>query len=172
MRRVAALIASLLISGFAIAPAHAHAELESMTPAIGSTVTSAPESVTLTFGEDVTTIGSTIVVLDPNGNAMQSGDARVDGATIAVDLLPLTVDGTYHVNFRVVSTDGHVVDGSETFELAIGEPQVTATADTVLTPSPETSAVTADSATIGFWILGLLVLLTGFGAVIAWRVRR
>mgnify|MGYP002776456805 CR=1 FL=1 len=63
MRRMAVLIASLLLSGFGIADATAHAELESMTPAAGSTVTSSPTSVQLLFGEEIADLGSTIVVL-------------------------------------------------------------------------------------------------------------
>ncbi len=181
MRRVAVVIASLWLTGFGISAVQAHAELVSMTPAPGSVVTSSPAAVSLTFGEDVTSIGSTIVVLDPNGNAMQMGEPTVAGATIAVELQPLTTAGTYHVNFRVMSKDGHIVNDFETFEFApsngSAEPLVIATQsqypeNSAVTPSPETSAVTTNSATIGFWIAAFLVacgLLVGFAI---WRVKR
>lgn len=178
MRRVAVVVAGLWLSTFGIASAQAHAELLSMTPAVGSVVTEAPSSVSLTFGENVTALGSTIVVLDPNGNAMQTGELTVAAATISVNLQPLTVAGMYHVNFRVVSQDGHIVNSSESFDFApaeaTAEPLLTATmtpyADTsTLTPSPETSAVTSDSSTVGYWITAFLAACALLAAVAIWR---
>jgi len=162
-----------------IASAQAHAELVAMDPAIGSTVAAAPASVTLTFGEDVQALGSAIVVLDSNGNAVQTGDLGIDGAKISIALQPLTMAGTYHVNFRVTSADGHVVDGSETFVYAPADSGATPIAsqsaqlDTpVLTASPETSAVVANDPTAAYWITGFLLLCGVFAAIIAWRAKR
>ena len=142
-----------------------------MTPAPGSVVTSSPASVSLTFGEDVTSIGSTIVVLDPNGNAMQMSEPTVTGATIAVELQPLTTAGTYHVNFRVMSKDGHIVNDSETFEFAPDSHTAEPLFISSQTASPETSAVASDSSTAGYWIAAFLAacgLLAGFAI---WRVK-
>lgn len=178
MRRMAILIAGLLFSGFSMASASAHAELVSMNPVAGSTVTTSPASVQLTFGEDVADLGSTIVVLDPLGNAVQIGDPHVAGAVIAIDLRPLTDAGTYHVNFRVLSRDGHVVNGAESFDYApavVGSESTNATASpdaSILVPSPETSAVTANDSTIAFWMTGFLMAFGILAAVIAWRAKR
>ena len=41
----------------------------------------------------------------------------MDGAVISIDVLPLGPAGTYTVNYRVTSADGHVVSGSWPFHL-------------------------------------------------------
>jgi hypothetical protein len=177
MRRTAVAIALLLFGFLGVSAAQAHAELISMDPVSGSTVTSSPIAVSLTFGEDVQALGSTIVVLDPNGNEVQTGRLRVDGASISMGLQPLAETGTYHVNFRVMSADGHVVNGSETFEFApsaaaSSSTQATNPDTTTLAASPEVSAVTENSSTAAYWITGFLMLCGILAAAVVWRVQR
>ena len=164
MRRVSVMLAGLLLF-FTATPASAHATLVSMTPAAGSTVTAAPAQVVLTFDEPMQALGSTIAVIDPTGRAVQTAELIVQGQTIAVGLLPLRTPGRYHVNFRVLSSDGHIVTDSRTFDFA---PSGLAT---VHSSVPEVSAVRDDSTSIGFWLTGgalLLVLLLAWG-VARWR---
>jgi len=180
MRRVAVLVASLLFSGFGIAAAQAHAELVSMSPAAGSSVEQAPASVTLSFNEDVASIGSTIVVLDADGNAMQTGEPRVVGGEITIDLLPLATAGWYHVNFRVLAADGHMVSGSETFALTpatLEGSQMSASGSPYPQPSPlahspGTGAVPTNDPTIAYWITASLMFAGIMAAAIAWRAKR
>ena len=110
MRRIALLFAGMVF--FGTTPAAAHADFVSMTPAAGSTV-SELSVVTLTFSEDITALGSAVVVLDPNGLEIQSG-LTVQGAAVSVPVNQPTVAGTYTVNYRVVSVDAHVIEGSQT----------------------------------------------------------
>lgn len=177
MRRAAVSIALLLFGFLGISAAQAHTELIAMDPVSGSTVTSSPTVVSLTFGEDVQALGSTIVVLDPNGNEVQTGRLRVDGASISMDLRPLAATGTYHVNFRVMSADGHIVNGSETFEFApsaaaSSSTQTMSSDTTTLAASPEVSTVTANNSTAAYWITGFLTLCGILAAAVAWRVQR
>ena len=181
MRRVAVAIASLFIGVFGVTSASAHAELVSMTPAVGSVVTAPPASVTLTFGEDIAAMGSTIVVLAPSGAPVQSGDPTVNGMTIDVGLQSLTETGTYQVNFRVLSADGHIVNDSASFTYAPADPSATPAlastqsatpAASTLTASPETSAVTQHSSSIGYWIVGFVVLALIIAAVGVRRAKR
>lgn len=118
MGRLARVVAGVLFAALASAPASAHADLVSMTPADGSTVVDAPTSVTLTFSEDVQALGTTVAVLDARGNAMQAAQVMVQGAQARISLLPLTTAGEYRVNFRVLAADGHVVTGSQHFTYA------------------------------------------------------
>ncbi|HUL98671.1 MAG TPA: copper resistance protein CopC, partial [Mycobacterium sp.] len=53
----------------------------------------------------------------PDGNLWSTGQPRVQGAVASVDLLPLGPVGTYTVNYRITSADGHVVSGSWPFHL-------------------------------------------------------
>ena len=130
-----------------------------MDPAIGSTVVTAPDHVSLTFGEEVKSLGSTVVVLDPNGNAVQVGDLAVDGAVATIGLAALATTGDYHVNFRIVSADGHVVTGSEVFTFTNEAPT-----PTLLTASPEVSEVTSTSTSVGLYITGLLIAVSALAA--------
>lgn len=114
MRRVAVLLASVLFMLTSAGAASAHADLVSMSPEPGSTVTEVLDLITLTFGEDITTMGSSVVVLDPGGNDVQVG-VTIQGPAVSVTLGELTQTGDYHVNFRVNSVDGHIVEGSEVF---------------------------------------------------------
>lgn len=174
MRRMALALAGTLISLFAMSPVHAHAELTSFE----LDVTGTGDVVRLTFSEPVETLGTTVVVLDPNGVAVHDGSPRVDGMEVSITLVPLTVAGDYHVNYRVLSDDGHVINGSSRFTVteaglqAEGATKAVSTAYPVLTPSPETSAVTANDATVAYWITGLLMLFGVLAAVAAWRAKR
>ncbi len=171
MRRTAILIASVLMLWSAAGAASAHAELESMSPAVGSVVTEAPTQVVLTFGEDVQALGTSVVVLDPKGASVQDGDVAIEGVRATQPLKALAEPGIYHVNFRVVSADGHVVTGSETFDF---EPPTLYSESPVgeATSVPETSPITHASSTVGFWITGLLMVLLAMGAFGVIRHRR
>ena len=114
MRRVAVLFASVLFMLTTAGGAQAHADLVSMSPEPGSTVSDALSVVTLTFGEDITAMGSSVAVIDPSGADVQAG-ITIQGATVSVTLGELTSTGEYQVNFRVNSVDGHIVEGSKAF---------------------------------------------------------
>ena len=58
-----------------------------------------------------------MTVVGPDGNLWFTGQPRVQGAVISVDVMPLGPAGTYTVNYRVTSADGHVVSGSWPFQL-------------------------------------------------------
>ncbi|MGD9957583.1 MAG: copper resistance protein CopC [Candidatus Nanopelagicales bacterium] len=116
----AAIAASiLLVAPFALAaPASAHDELLSTDPADGSSLASAPEAVTLTFGEDVVELGTAVVVVDSAGVKLADGPLVVDGAVITRPITAPTVPGEVTVSYRVVSADGHPVTGRFSFTVA------------------------------------------------------
>ena len=58
-----------------------------------------------------------MTVVGPDGNLWSTGEPRVEGAVISIDVMPLGPAGTYTVNYRVTSADGHVVSGSWPFHL-------------------------------------------------------
>lgn len=168
MRRIALLFAGLLFLG--VTPASAHADFVSMTPVPGSTV-SELSVITLTFSEDITALGSVVVVLDPNGEAIEAG-LTAQGADVTVPVNPPAMNGEYTVNYRVVSVDAHVIEGSQKFvydgpvPMAIEEPMVTAT--------PNDATAVAESAS-GFSMLGTTLLaiaaLIGIAALLLRRKR-
>ena len=67
-----------------------------------------------------------MTVVGPDANLWSIGDPRVQGAVISIGVRPLGPAGTYTVNYRVTSADGHPVSGSWSFQLTTagrGTPQ-------------------------------------------------
>ena len=97
----------------------AHTQLERASPAVGSTIATAPEEVVLSFTETVEPAFSTIEVRNSAGAPMQAGKAIVDpahGTQMRVALKPLA-PGTYKVIWRVLSVDTHRAQGNFTFRV-------------------------------------------------------
>ena len=154
---------SLFIS---ITHASAHAELVSSTPAADEVLTSAPDHVTLTFGEKLLVISgkttNTLEVTNSRGEVLSSDPANISGTEITTTLDPQRmVDGKYTVTYRVVSEDGHPVKGSYLFSIA----QAATSA-----PATTTESKGANGSNQGFFernaktfglILTLLALLIG-----------
>ena len=104
--------------GFALWAGHAsaHAFLQTATPAVGSTVSSAPGEVVITFTEGVEPRFSTISVTDSSGARVDSGAVHGGsrGDQLAVGLKPLP-PGTYKVVWHATSVDTHKTEGNFNF---------------------------------------------------------
>ncbi len=114
-----ALVAVLVISA---APASAHATLVLIDPAPGSVLDTAPSAIHLTFDEPVEITQGGVSIVGPDGTALPDLRPGVDPANSAVLVVTLPasmVDGSYHVTWRILSLDGHAVQGF--FAFAIGE---------------------------------------------------
>ena len=109
-------ILSLLLVSFGSVAAHAHAMLEHASPAVGSTVASAPPDVSLTFSQNLEAGFSSVQVTDANGARADQGKAQISGNTMRVGLKSLQ-QGTYRVRWRVLSVDTHKTEGSFTFSV-------------------------------------------------------
>jgi methionine-rich copper-binding protein CopC len=110
------LVAALVLSALATAPAFAHAHLESSIPADGSTVT-APTSLTLTFSEGLELAFSGATVTGPAG-AVLLQPATLDPADPEVLVVPLDTPlppGSYTVDWHALASDGHKTTGSYSF---------------------------------------------------------
>jgi methionine-rich copper-binding protein CopC len=108
--------AVLVLSG---ATAFAHPRLVRATPAVDGTVRTAPSDVTLRFNEKLEPAFSAVVIRDSAGKQVDKGDVQLDKADrriMRVSLPPLA-PGVYKVEWRVVSTDTHKVEGDFTFRI-------------------------------------------------------
>ncbi|OCB34611.1 copper resistance protein CopC [Mycobacterium malmoense] len=122
MRRsaIAAIVAAMLAIATMSAPvAAAHAARVASDPADNAVLATGPRRVSATFNEQLQTTFAAMTVVGPDGNVWSTGDPTVRGAVVAVDLRPLGPAGTYTVNYRVTSADGHVVSGSWSFRLTV-----------------------------------------------------
>ena len=99
--------------------AEAHAFLDRASPAVGSTVHTAPSEVRIQFTEQLEPAYSTAHVEDASG-ATVSTAAHVDANERSVLIVPLGAlkPGRYKVIWKVLSVDTHVTNGSFNFTVA------------------------------------------------------
>lgn len=126
-----AVAAAVLLLG--APPASAHTQLLGVAPGPGEVVPEgAPVTVTLTFSEAVDPALSTVVVVDSAERVVAADAPRVDGAAVHQVVRGLSA-GEHTIRYRVVSADGHPVDGESAFSVQAAPGPTTAA------PSPETS---------------------------------
>lgn len=198
--RVASAALSVSLIGGAALPAvvmapvaSAHSVLLSVDPGDGATVETSPETVVLTFNEEINQSFATVAVTTAEDRTNLAAEPVVEGASVSVGLDDLDV-GTYTVGYRVTSADGHVISGSSSFTVATsdGSAEGSATANSDASAGAQETAAsqdagdsgdqadkagdssTDDSAPSGFgtalWVVGGLgVLLIGGGFVLLRR---
>ncbi|MGO4352652.1 copper homeostasis periplasmic binding protein CopC [Rhizobium sp. RAF36] len=102
------------------APAWAHAHLETSLPASGATVSS-PPVLSVDMSEALEPSFSTITVTDSTGAPVAIGDSQVggEGGRQLSATVPKTLKaGLYHVEWHVLSKDGHRNAGKFDFTVA------------------------------------------------------
>ena len=124
-----------------------HATLLRSEPAKGATIASPPARIYLVFSEEVEPSLGRIRLVGPGGRVVTlkpTGDPRNVSAMVASVSTPLAA-GTWRVEWRIVSEDGHPIDGDFTFAIgdARGDSGIAATPPTPM-PSNDTT-VTHDS---------------------------
>lgn len=122
-------------------PAQAHTGLVSSDPEDGSTVSSAPSRIVLTFSEDLKDPSEAVVQV---AGQPQTWGAEVDGPDLVLSPGGDIGDGAgaWQVSYRVVSADGHPVTGTITFTVAGSTATSSPTATTAPTTAPTTAATT------------------------------
>jgi copper resistance protein C len=155
------LVAVTLGATLTAGAASAHAARVSTDPAENAAVSTGPAHVSATFNEPLQTSFAAMTVVGPDGNLWSSGQPQVQGAVVSVGLRPLGPTGSYTVNYRVTSADGHVVSGSWSFRL---------TTPGSGTPGPTAGASDKASGDLPIWpfIVGAVVLVA---AAALWAAR-
>jgi methionine-rich copper-binding protein CopC len=110
----------ILVLSLIALPASAHTTLTSANPAENSTVAALPSVISLTFAEDLVSIGNSnsVSVIDESGMELASGTPEVSGAVLSINLSPTEVNGLIKVNYRAVAADGHVITGEYQFTIS------------------------------------------------------
>ena len=151
----------------AVPAAQAHARLVATEPGDGAVVARAPTAVTLRFDDAVRVLGGTTVVRNSDRRSVVAGKPRASGRRVVIPVKKLP-DGDYTVRWRVLSDDGHTIEGVFAFAIGAGR-------------APPTAALAAGggepSATnvISRWLFfaGLLVAVgTAIFLLLAWRPAR
>ncbi|WP_229068429.1 copper resistance CopC family protein [Actinoplanes sp. DH11] len=172
MRRLlVALTAALLVLAPGT-PAWAHARLVSSDPAEGSTLTAAPATVTLEFSERLNPDFTTVVLSDAAMRRVPAADVTVENARGTLTPTGELANGIHTVAYRVVSVDGHTVQGSYTFTLADPELPAAVAPQQSAAAAPDTSPAVSGGVLIGVAAAGVLLFVGAAGLLIFGRRRR
>lgn len=120
-------LAMLLNAGGA---ASAHDELAGTNPAEGATVDVLPPSLELTFSNVPSGIGAQVQVLDEAGVDWADGPVAIVDRVANQPLRSGAPAGEYTVNWRVVSSDSHPIEGTFAFRTQQGSTTVPDSANT------------------------------------------
>ncbi|GAA3704032.1 hypothetical protein GCM10022377_17170 [Zhihengliuella alba] len=101
-----------VLAAVALAPAaHAHDQLLSTDPESGAALERSPETIGLTFSGEIQEIGSAFELTAADGTDYPTSAAieRTDVTVTPSDALPA---GEYTLSWRVISSDGHPIEGT------------------------------------------------------------
>jgi methionine-rich copper-binding protein CopC len=107
----------LLIIGSA--PASAHAALIDSDPEDGSSLDAAPTMITLTFSEEIGN-PAFIAVTAPDGTKVRVSGVKAVDNTVTATVADIGEKGRYGASYRVVSADGHPVEGTLSYTVTSG----------------------------------------------------
>ena len=139
-----------------------------------TSVDTGPTQVSLTFNEDMPPGFDKVAVIGPDGTAWQTGEVTTSGPTISITVSPLGPAGRYQVGYRVVSGDGHPVQGSTSFVLTkagTGTPPTQPAATGTPVAGGASGASSGGGSPVWPWIAAAVVVI-GVGVVVALRLGR
>ncbi|CAM3492794.1 copper resistance CopC family protein [Isoptericola cucumis] len=146
-RRALVLLAAVLGLGLGftvVQPAAAHDRLVSADPEDGAKLDTPPSQVVLTFSGDVLPSGAQVIVSTRDGSV--EGEVAVDGAVVTAELPGDLPAGGHDVVWRVVSSDGHPIEGELSYDVAAAaEPATEATQEPEASPSPTSEGQATDA---------------------------
>lgn len=144
---IAPLCATGLALMFLASPALAHDSLKSSTPA-GGAVVSELGQIVLEFHDRVSF--PAVVLHDTAGKRFDAGEARADGSKVYEDVAAPVPPGAYVIAWRVVSSDGHPIEGEIPFTVTGASGAAAgATAASPGTTTPATTGTLTATTTTG-----------------------
>jgi len=156
MRKFLLTSLALLLTFLSIPSSSAHGEIVATFPEQYSNATPIPAQVWVEFDGSLQTLDgqaiNTLEVTDSTGLTVSYGDPVIEGGKISTKLSGQSAAGVFTVNYRVVSEDGHPVEGSYTFN---GSPNYTDDA-------PVTTAAAKKSSSLSIGGVVMIVFLAVF----------
>ncbi|MEU2610247.1 copper resistance CopC family protein [Micromonospora sp. NPDC007271] len=139
---VAAALAGLAVLLAPASPAAAHNSLLTANPAKNARLAAPPAQITLKFLQKLDPAFTTIVLSDADQRKVSTSEPAVTGTTGTVTISEPLANGSYTVAYRVVSADGHPVQGSYSFTVA--DPAASAAAPTASAAPGVVASAAAD----------------------------
>ncbi len=160
----------LLVSLLVGPSATAHDDVIDQFPAPGSQVEAGLVEIKLDFSNELLALGSgaEIVVTGPDGNPATATCADLSG-TLATAQTDLDQAGNYTVAWRVVSSDGHPIEGSYSFELLNTSAYI---ASANIEPCLIATSVPAPQEPANYWLLFGSLGLAAAGLFLYLRPRK
>jgi len=156
-----------------VTAAQAHDVLEGTNPANGSTVATVPDEIQMTYNNTPMAIGSEILIQDSSGTNWATGPVTIVDNHVTQALKPGAPAGAYTVNWRIVSSDSHPIEGSFSFTATKSADSASTSNETG--PAPSTAVATAagnDAGTPWGIIGGAAVVLLVVVALVVLARRR
>jgi methionine-rich copper-binding protein CopC len=104
-----------------VSPASAHDALTGTNPEEGQAVKVVPGAIELTFSSMPLAIGTTVILEDAGGRDWAAGEVKIVDNMVSQPVSPGTPAGEYTVIWRVVSSDGHPIEGTFGFTAKSGD---------------------------------------------------
>jgi len=157
MKKIFVLISVFILSSV-LPSANAHSELVSSNPSASTYIEQLPEQIELEFNEELLNLGSSnsVSIISPSGEDLGMGETSTDGARITRLLNTTSELGTFEVKYRVASADGHILNGSFTFNLTEA---AVVTGENEKTNEAESGSNLLVNSVIGIFAFGVLVLI-------------
>jgi len=166
--------AALIVVGVFLGtlPASAHAVLVSSYPQVEQHLSEIPLYVEVEFDANLIQLGKTKVnvleVKDSSGVRIDDGNSVTAGPLVKVGLIPKKISGVVKVNWRVVSSDGHPVEGGFTFY--VGKVATSTTSPSVAETHHAENYFIHHKIHIAYFVFGFLVIAAW--AVISMKILR
>lgn len=176
VRRLLLVLAAVGVALWPASPALAHNQLVSAKPAKNAVLPQAPATVDLAFLQRLDPEHTTITVSDAGRQPVPVSAPAIKAATAKVTFDQPLGNGKYTVAYRVVSVDGHPVQGSYTFTVDDPSASAAASAPVVAAPSAEIApsagasapgVLVAAPADSGGGSAGVLIGAGGLGVLLA-----
>ena len=179
LRRTAATLSAVgALTALGLAPAAAHDEVLSTSPEQDAVLETAPEEIELTYSGEIMDIGHQVLVTDSEGQSVTEGPLERDGSQVVQPLAETgSEEGTYQVVWRVVSSDGHPIEGTYTYQVGDGADTTTAAPSLSSTPTDaptdgsdssaqaQDAAAQEDSGGLSGWAVGATVVVLALAVI-------
>ena len=179
LRRTAATVSAVsALTALGLAPAAAHDEVLNTSPEQNAVLESAPEQIELSYSGEIMDIGHQVLVTGPEGQSVTEGPLERDGSQVVQPLAETgSEEGTYQVVWRVVSSDGHPIEGTYTYQVGDGADTTTAAPSLSSTPTDaptdgsdssaqaQDAAAQEDSGGLSGWAVGATVVVLALAVI-------